>query len=137
MPSVATLEAKPIRTKRFEGLVFCMSSSFSPSVQAAAASAARIAQLESALERKSAAAGSGDGEEMKKQVMEAETRAKMAEQRASEAAAAAAAAATAAAKQAKDREKALHDAAAKELDHLKGELVSSAIDVCCSACFAP
>jgi hypothetical protein len=90
--------------------------------QAAAASAARIAQLESDLGKKSGptAAAGGELEELQKRLVDAEARLKAAEQRAAEAAAAAAAAG----KQAKDREKAAHDAAAKEMEHLKGEVVS-------------
>ena len=91
----------------------------------AAASAARIAQLESDLGNKSVpvAAVAGDVEGLKRQLMDAEARAKAAEQRAAEAAAAA----SAAGKQVKEREKALQDAAAKEMEHLKGEVVS----LCC------
>ena len=62
----------------------------------------------------------GDADGLKKQLMDAETRIKLAEQRAAEAAAAAAAAE----KQAKDREKAAQDAAAKDVEHMKGEVVS-------------
>jgi hypothetical protein len=86
-------------------------------LQAAAASAARVAQLESELERKVVpVAASGDSDVLKKQLLEAEARAKMAEQRAAEAALAAAAAG----KVAKEREKAAQDAAAKDMEHLKG-----------------
>jgi len=94
-------------------------------MQASAASAARIAQLECELEKKVVAVpSSGDVEGLKKQLMEAEARVKIAEQRAAEAAAAAAAAG----KQAKDREKAIQDAAAKDMEHVKGEVVSCARD---------
>ncbi len=90
-------------------------------LQAAAASAARIAQLESELEKKVVPApASGDSDVLKKQLLDAEARAKMAEQRAAEAALAA----TAAGKAAKEREKAVQDAAAKDMEHLKGEVVS-------------
>ncbi len=88
-------------------------------LQAAAASAARIAQLECELVKKVVPA-SGDSEGLKKQLMEAEARVKMAEERAAEAALAA----TAAGKAAKEREKTAQDAAAKEVEHLKAELVS-------------
>jgi hypothetical protein len=91
-------------------------------VQAAATSAARIAQLESDLEKKASASTGADVDGLRKQLLEAEARAKIAEQRAADAAAAAAAAG----KQAKDREKAVHDAAAKDVEHLKGEVVSNA-----------
>jgi hypothetical protein len=66
------------------------------------------------------AAVAGDVADLKRQLMDAEARAKAAEQRAAEAVAAAAAAG----KQVKEREKALQDAAAKEMEHLKGEVVS-------------
>ena len=65
-------------------------------------------------------AASGDSDVLKKQLLEAEARAKMAEQRAAEAALAAAAAG----KVAKEREKVAQDAAAKDMEHLKGEVVS-------------
>ena len=91
-------------------------------LQAAAASAARIAQLESDLEKKASVSAGGDADGLKKQLLDAEARVKIAEQRAAEATAAAATAG----KQAKDREKAAQDAAAKEVEHLKGEAVRCA-----------
>ncbi len=89
--------------------------------QAAAASAAKIAQLESELDKRVVVgAVSADLDGLKKQLSDAEARVKVAEQRATDAAAAAAAAG----KQSKDREKAIQDAATKEMEHLKGEVVS-------------
>ena len=89
--------------------------------QAAAASAAKIAQLESELDKRVVVgAVSADLDGLKKQLSDAEARVKIAEQRATDAAAAAAAAG----KQSKDREKAIQDAATKEMEHLKGEVVS-------------